>query len=687
MKKTGNYIQVYWLIVIILIFCFYQGCGSQKKCANSTCGENEICTILNSEPKCLCDNDFVRINGKCILKDRCQSFPCVFGICSSVDIEPYYYCSCNTGYAGINCDECDMGYENVDNKCVKIVDPCYPNPCIEQNKSICNKTENGYECSCDNGFILQGDNCIVSEEDPCNPNPCTDQNKSICTSTSVSFTCNCDDGYIMLNNECVLNGSNPCEPNPCVEENRNICVPEEESYECVCNSGYNLENQNCIEDELNPCIPNPCLEENRTECTVFEDTYNCECDSGYVHENNQCVMNESNPCNPNPCIEVNKSVCIETDAGYICECDIGFIDNNGICEEDDNCNPGIFCSGHGYCSDDGQACICENGYSGLNCQTCLGVECSGTCLKDNVLQQQITEKGKYEILGPVGDNNSQYSPFSIHEPGWESHLIYYCKNTSENSIHRDRVWRTESFTGGIGDWVGDQIVIQGDDENASDDLSCSSSVVIDANGTWHMYYVTASRNDSSKLWLQHATANSPGITWTKLGNISLTNRSQPFAGPGYLETPTAILLNNIIHLYYVDEQGLYLAKSSDGHSFDEPLLVHTKKVSHGRVTHWSGIWAYVYSVNDTVLYDPPNSIYLSLSCDGENFTDGFKLVQSNGTGWDAELIWSPHVLFDLEQPEGKVLFRVYYAGTAAISSNWWGSNTSIGVRTFEWSGE
>lgn len=286
------------------------------------------------------------------------------------------------------------------------------------------------------------------------------------------------------------------------------------------------------------------------------------------------------------------------------------------------------------------------------------------------------EAGELEKVlgfGPVGAYNSQYSPWVMHQPGWGSYLMYYCKNTPDaNNVWADRIWRIESWTGGKTQWVNDQLVIQGT-ATAEDQESCSPGVVIDTNQVWHMYYVTA--GPSGALHLYHATASAPGISWVRRGEISLPSNVR-----AYLETPSPMMINGKLVVYFIGsgDQTLYRMESWDGYNFTWPVRVNAPwGVSHGRVTYKNGVYYYVYSRDASSFHAPPTQISVATSTNGVDFTPVLSpVMSSNGTSWDGSRMWSPHMYV---QDNGE--FWIYYAGNLG-SYSWWGSNSSIGLRRF-----
>ncbi|MFC4160489.1 discoidin domain-containing protein [Chitinimonas lacunae] len=277
---------------------------------------------------------------------------------------------------------------------------------------------------------------------------------------------------------------------------------------------------------------------------------------------------------------------------------------------------------------------------------------------------------------PTDPGWSQYSPWVMHQPGWASYLIYYCKNAVIDGKDGDAVWRTESYSGGWGEWINDQVVVRGTEIDAPDDLSCSPGVVIDGNGVWHMYYVVSPRTAPlDHLRLYHATAAAPGLVWHKHGEIVLPDR----ASLDYIETPSPFYLNGRIVLYYVGTgQTLYRAESEDGHHFSAPQPVPTPRpVSHGRVSRdEAGAWYYSYSTHPDDVYLPPSAIYLASSNDGLAFHDERPLFSAFGGEWDSIAIWSPMLWHNTSG------FRLYYAGSKIPDGVWWGEGSILGVRDF-----
>lgn len=289
------------------------------------------------------------------------------------------------------------------------------------------------------------------------------------------------------------------------------------------------------------------------------------------------------------------------------------------------------------------------------------------------------ELEKVKSFGPIGRYPAQYSPWVMHEPGWQSYLMYYCKGSPDPNW-RDRVWRNESWTDGKTGWdeEGGQIVIEGS-AGADDELSCSPGVVIDNNGIWHMYYITAESKPDVPLYIYHATASAPGLSWTKQGKVGFEGGGQPLFGTNvFMETPSPFVKNGQIILYFIGDQGtLYRAESNDGYNFTRPIKTNSPLwAAHGRVFYRHGLYFYIFATKNFTCCDPPTEIYLSISRDGINFPKGKLLAKTDGVSWDGLYMWSPTLFFETDE-----IMRVYYAGNLE-KIYFWGDNSSIGLRSY-----
>lgn len=182
----------------------------------------------------------------------------------------------------------------------------------------------------------------------------------------------------------------------------------------------------------------------------------------------------------------------------------------------------------------------------------------------------------------------------------DRYVMYRCRNNWQEGPYapspdvHDRIWRAESKDGLTG-WTDDHAVLEGP-HGAQDDLSCSPGVVIAPDGTWHLYYITASRyNMCGVVEMWHATAPNPGLLWTKLGKVWAVKTSDCS-----LLHPSPIIENGRIAVYFVvnwyGTARLWRMESWDGHQFTSPAPAGEIPESHNaRVTQAGGALVVAYS--------------------------------------------------------------------------------------------
>ncbi|XP_071484003.1 uncharacterized protein [Diadema antillarum] len=262
--------------------------------------------------------------------DPCSSNPCVQGTCIRITSQEYQ-CSCNSGYAGFNCD--------VD------IDECASSPCVN---GLCVNVVGGFQCTCDAGF--GGERCDT-DIDECLSNPCA--NNGVCQDQINGYTCQCAPGFDGLNCD---NDIDECLSNPCVN---GVCLDQVNGYTCQCTPGY--DGLHC-DNDIDECLSNPCV---NGVCQNHINNYTCLCDPGFHGRHCDYDINE---CESSPCVN---GYCTDLINGFQCQCDAGF--DGDRCEIDiDDCasNPCV----NGQCVDfvNYFHCECDVGYSGERCDMVEG---------------------------------------------------------------------------------------------------------------------------------------------------------------------------------------------------------------------------------------------------------------------------------------------------------------------------
>ena len=228
-------------------------------------------------------------------------------------------------------------------------------------------------------------------------------------------------------------------------------------------------------------------------------------------------------------------------------------------------------------------------------------------------------------ISRVGQWGSVYDNWVIKSGG--KYIQFRCQNTA-SPVERDRIWRSES-PDGVSNWTNDRIVIEGTSETAQDDLSCSPGVVIDPNGLWHMYYVTAARGSMCTIEMWHATSPD-GLTWTKLGKLPAV----PVSDCSLVE-PSPIIENGGISVYFAADwlsasPRLWVMTTSDGfggQAFSPPRQLTTPGNFHaGRVTKSGGTYYLAYCSTLDGTNKISDVMYLA-SSGYAGFSDGYEVAR------------------------------------------------------------
>ncbi|MGB0589613.1 MAG: hypothetical protein ACPGU1_08050 [Myxococcota bacterium] len=145
---------------------------------------------------------------------------------------------------GVSCGDCLPGYIESDAGNCLPQSACYPNPCVEPLRTVCQVNREGQPvCNCDAGAHDDGaGNCTF---DPCIPNECQPPT-TVCQPDGLEASCVCPDSEVLLNGDCY--------PDPCIAhasqctEIGQVCVFDEVGKpECVCGDKFIDESGTCIE--------------------------------------------------------------------------------------------------------------------------------------------------------------------------------------------------------------------------------------------------------------------------------------------------------------------------------------------------------------------------------------------------------------------------------------------------------
>ncbi len=229
-------------------------CVGNDPCSPSPsgpCKNGGTCNANTGSAVCTCTYPWT--GSTCELKDYCvNKVPnCPpNSVCQSAD----GFCKCNTGYAGTNCGACDTGYAGYPN-C--IIDPCYNNPLgICSGKGQCNTGATPRICSCNTGFAgATCDQCdtvngYVGTWPNCTLDKCFQVScpaNSTCQASDGS--CSCNAGYTDTDpsttvkctlNACVTTGDKECGGNGTCTAGTCVCSGNfDPSTKCtMCKTGF-----------------------------------------------------------------------------------------------------------------------------------------------------------------------------------------------------------------------------------------------------------------------------------------------------------------------------------------------------------------------------------------------------------------------------------------------------------------
>ena len=188
-------------------------------CDGVSCGEHGACEVRETSAVCICDAGYAGSDcqacdvgyrrgdqGGCVGEDDCTEFdPCGDnGTCS--DESGIIACLCDLGYTGRYCETCYPGYHDDGSGACLLDQQCMPASC--SGRGECSDESGTISCTCDDGY--GGDACeacieayhrnvagqCVPDESCAADDPCGEH--GTCDDAAHVIVCICDDGYAGL---------------------------------------------------------------------------------------------------------------------------------------------------------------------------------------------------------------------------------------------------------------------------------------------------------------------------------------------------------------------------------------------------------------------------------------------------------------------------------------------------------
>ncbi|MBN2495033.1 MAG: hypothetical protein JXR96_10615 [Deltaproteobacteria bacterium] len=421
--KRSFVMMMLWCLTFALPGC--SGGEDVRECGPASCSGHGTCSYEDGQMSCDCDEGYVGATcASCAsgFQDHDGDGSCEPS-CAQAGLEcPDHAhcddtggtasCVCDLGYAGLDCADCDAGYQDHDGDSA-----CLP----DCNTAVIDCGELGH---CDDSSGVAKCDCIEGYQDndadgSCRPDcsfallDCGPHGH--CEDASGAAECVCDEAYAGDGcGECAegyqdRDGDGECLPGcamgtlDCGEHGR--CADSSGEVHCVCDAGYT--GPECLEcdtgfqdhDEDGTCLPDCELAALGCEPGgVCEDAGGeavCICDPAYTGADcGTCAGGYQDRDADGLCLPDCDTAGIEcgdhgscSDASGMarCVCDEGYLGQDcSSCDEpggwqdhdgDGECLPGCgltTCEGHAHCEDgSGQAvCICDSGYTGAGCSEC-----------------------------------------------------------------------------------------------------------------------------------------------------------------------------------------------------------------------------------------------------------------------------------------------------------------------------
>lgn len=264
-------------------------CNKEKNpCLKHGCKNNAECIPVGyNDYLCNCSNGFK--GTKCKETDQCRQCktnPCENGgecICKG---KKRYWCRCPKGFGGNRCRNptpspveplclsCTNCTANATSSCTckagykcKHRLSCSFQPC--QNGGTCIDSDNGFNCSCLNGYT--GETCNISVH----THKCLNGGVKKVTLHGTEM-CICTQGFSGTMCQYHDNNINPCTPDNCIHGS---CIVTDDVYICQCGEGFT--GKHC--DQPDYCMLGYCM--NGATCIYNDDhTFKCLCTGSFYGE-------------------------------------------------------------------------------------------------------------------------------------------------------------------------------------------------------------------------------------------------------------------------------------------------------------------------------------------------------------------------------------------------------------------
>jgi len=247
----------------------------------------------------------------------------------------------------------------------KDIDECKGGTAKCHKNAVCNNTDGGFECNCNDGFSGDGSSCSDVDECDDGSNDC-DENAT-CVNNVGGFSCKC--GSSANNFKDFHGDGNTCEnSNECKAKTHTChrqasCRDTVGGFECSCNDGFSGDGFACVKmtttTQATTTTPPPACKSSKTnnchrqaKCTNHEDgSFSCECKGLLEGDGVTCskptttkkpvtttptkATTQAGACkarSTNNCH--NKATCTDNDDGtFTCTCKGGLVGDGITCKK------------------------------------------------------------------------------------------------------------------------------------------------------------------------------------------------------------------------------------------------------------------------------------------------------------------------------------------------------------------